>query len=90
MCNNFLHIVTDFFNKFRLGASTISDKNLEGFCSMHIYYSISSPMSIKFVLNFQIPSMLRIAILLLYISYDTSNKFIRFCYNLIFCEIISM
>lgn len=47
-----LHITMDFSYKFRLGASTTSDKNLKGFCSISIYYLIlvfMSTISIMFL-----------------------------------------
>lgn len=38
--------------KSRLGASTSSDKNLEGFCSTYIYYAIFMLMSTTFIIKF--------------------------------------
>ena len=48
----FLYIIMDFLFKSRLGASTSSDKNLEGFCSVYIYYSILLLMSTTFTIKF--------------------------------------
>mgnify|MGYP003360366718 CR=1 FL=1 len=55
---------------------------------MCIYYPISFIKSICFLLNFQVPFMFWIIILLLNILYYSTNEFIRFSNNLIFFKIL--
>ena len=55
---------------------------------MCIYYLISFTKSIYFLLNFQIPFMFWIIILLLNILYYPTNESIRFSNNLIFLTVL--
>ena len=55
---------------------------------MCIYYLISFTKSICFLLNFQVPFMFWIIILLLNILYYSTNESIRFSNNLIFLTVL--